>query len=173
MSSFVFCRGCGKQIHETANTCPQCGAPQAPPAPTTFQGHPVAAMDFKSAIKICLTKYVTWKGRASRSEYWYFQLFNFGLSMICAVLQNIGPNAKVVFGVLSIVIALGLLLPGLSVLVRRLHDLGKSGWWFWLLLIPVVGWVILLVWFCSKGTTGHNHYGPDSLAYPQPVAVRG
>ena len=68
------------------------------------------------------------------------------------------------------VILLVFAIPQLSVTVRRLHDLDRSGWWFWLGLVPLVGGLILLVWFCMKGTEGDNQYGPNPLN-PVPLAV--
>jgi uncharacterized membrane protein YhaH (DUF805 family) len=67
------------------------------------------------------------------------------------------------FGYVYSLVSLINLLPGLSVLVRRLHDRDKSGWWFWFLFVPIVGFIVLLVWFCTKGTTGPNQYGDDPL----------
>jgi uncharacterized membrane protein YhaH (DUF805 family) len=67
-------------------------------------------------------------------------------------------------GGLSVVFDLAVLLPTISVAVRRLHDLGKSGWWWWLLLVPMVGWIILVIWYSTKGTFGGNIFGPDPLS---------
>jgi len=72
--------------------------------------------------------------------------------------------------VLLVAVILLVFIPQLSVTVRRLHDLDRSGWWFWLGLVPLVGGLILLVWFCMKGTEGDNQYGPNPLN-PVPLAV--
>lgn len=112
-------------------------------------------MNFVEAIKTCLVqKYCDFSGRARRSEYWYFALFN---SIISWLVSLIFKNTNVV----SIIVSLALLLPGLGVCVRRLHDLNKSGWKLLLALIPLVGAIILIVWFCKEGTAGPNQYGPD------------
>jgi uncharacterized membrane protein YhaH (DUF805 family) len=71
--------------------------------------------------------------------------------------------AGLAYGYAYILVALGLLLPSLSVLVRRLHDTDRSGWYYWIVLIPLIGSIVLLVWFCSRGTEGSNTYGPDPL----------
>ena len=117
-------------------------------------------MDFGTSIKTCLGKYVTFQGRASRSEFWYFALFtalvNVVLSMVAGVLGNLGS-------VLAGLVMLGLFLPGLAVLVRRLHDVDRSGWWYFLLLVPLVGFIVLLIWFCKKGTEGANRFGEPVL----------
>jgi uncharacterized membrane protein YhaH (DUF805 family) len=59
---------------------------------------------------------------------------------------------------------LAVLLPGIAVAIRRLHDLDRSGWWFLLSLIPIVGWIILIIWYCTRGTEGPNRFGPAPLA---------
>ena len=119
---------------------------------------------FTSATAICLSRYVQFSGRAPRSEYWYFVLFTVIISVIANIIDVI------VFGIgysiLSPIANLALLLPGLAAWVRRLHDTDRSGWWWLLALVPVVGWIILLVWNCSRGTRGPNRYGPDPLGAP-------
>ncbi|MGB0901783.1 DUF805 domain-containing protein [Halocynthiibacter sp.] len=116
-------------------------------------------MTFGQSIKTCLSKYVTFSGRAQRSEYWWWSLFvivlTYGVMFIeIAVLGT---------AVLNLIISLALLLPGIAVTVRRLHDLDRSGWWILIAIIPLVGPIILLVWFCTKGTAGSNNYGQDPL----------
>ena len=109
-----------------------------------------------------LGQYTTWQGRASRSEYWWFQLF---LLLVYAALGMIGfalggiKSASMLFDVA----ALGLFLPSLAVMVRRLHDTNHSGWWYWIALVPLIGSILLLIWFCSRGTSGDNDYGFDPL----------
>lgn len=132
-------------------------------------------MTFVEAIKTGLSKFVTWKGRASRSEFWFFFLFAFLCLIVASIIDGIlGTTVKTVnpmtglqqsagYGYLYILVALGLFLPNISVMVRRLHDTGRSGWWYWLVLIPLVGAIVLIVWFATKGTTGSNEYGEDPL----------
>lgn len=67
------------------------------------------------------------------------------------------------YGYVYLLVVLSLFLPGLAVTVRRLHDLGKSGWFYLIALIPIAGFIVLLVWFCKQGTNGDNQYGPDPL----------
>ena len=97
---------------------------------------------FVEAIKVCLTKYVDGKGRASRSEYWYFALF----SLIVDVLTG---------GVAAIF----LLLPSITVSVRRLHDVGKSAWAFLWVFLPVIGWIILFYYSVKPGDPAPNAWG--------------
>ncbi|MGI3210711.1 DUF805 domain-containing protein [Roseovarius tibetensis] len=110
-------------------------------------------MDFTTAIKTVLTEnYVNFQGRAQRSEFWWFALFVFVVSML---LSAFGDVLAGVFG-------LAVLLPGIAVAVRRLHDVDRSGWWYLLVLIPVLGSLILIfAFFVHRGTTGENRFGPD------------
>jgi len=117
-------------------------------------------MDFGQAIKTCLNKYATFSGRAQRSEYWYFFLFMLLADMIAGFLDS------AIFGdvpVLYLIATLGLLVPGIAVGVRRLHDTDKSGWWLLIGLIPVVGVIVLIVFFCQPGSAGPNRFGLDPL----------
>ena len=113
-------------------------------------------MDFWTAIKTCFGKYVDFNGRALRSEFWYFQLFLFIASV---VLQEVSKPLSGAFG-------LATLLPNLAVGARRLHDIGKSGWWQLLWLVPVIGWIVLIVWWATKGEAGGNRFGPAPVAAP-------
>ncbi len=117
-------------------------------------------MNFTEAVKTCLTKYVDFEGRAGRPEFWWFALFQFVLMVIIGMFSN----------ALQGVISLALLLPGLGVGARRLHDIGKSGWFLLLWLIPFVGWLVLLYWAIQPSQAGSNAWGaaPGAAA---PAAV--
>ncbi len=128
-------------------------------------------MDFTSAIKSGFSNYANFSGRASRSEYWYFTLFS--------VIVNIG--ASLIDQILGIYIVAGLagialIVPGLSIAWRRLHDLDKSGAW-WFIWFTCFGIIVLFVWFVTKGTAGPNRFGPDPLgsgeALPEPPTSDG
>lgn len=113
-------------------------------------------MNFVDAVKTCFTKYVDFSGRARRSEYWFFCLFNFICSLVFeGIAKATGINA------ITWICTLGLLLPGLAVAVRRLHDIGKSGFYYFMILIPIAGPIILLVKFCQDSDPGDNLYGPN------------
>jgi uncharacterized membrane protein YhaH (DUF805 family) len=117
-------------------------------------------MDFGQAIKTCLNKYATFSGRATRSEYWYFFLFLMIVNIVASVLDS------TIFGdmpVLYLIATLVLLIPSIAAGVRRLHDTDKSGWWLLLGLIPVIGAIVLIVFFCQRGTVGTNQFGPNPL----------
>lgn len=116
-------------------------------------------VSFKEAVVRALTQnYCNFIGRASRSEYWWFALFNFILAAVISVVFYSGDTARmVVTGIVNLV----LLLPCLGLSVRRLHDIGKSGWWLFISLIPLVGAILLLVWFCKDSEPQANEYGPE------------
>ncbi len=108
-----------------------------------------------------LKKYIVFSGRSRRKEYWYFVLFNFLITIVLIQIDyaflNIDP--KTGYGVLSSLYSLGVVLPSLSVSVRRLHDTGRSGWWLLIGLIPLIGAIILLVFFLKDSIPGENQYG--------------
>lgn len=116
--------------------------------------------------KVILKNYANFEGRARRSEYWYFVLGNI-LLLVPLYAIGIGGilNESSVLSTLGIglyaILALGTFIPGLAVGVRRLHDINKSGWNYLFCLIPFVGGIILLVWFCTEGDRFSNQYGED------------
>lgn len=118
-------------------------------------------MGFTEAVKTCFNKYITIEGRARRSEYWWFILFGFLGSLVASILDTIifGAENTVLSGLFS----LGILLPGICVAVRRLHDRDMSGWWLLLYLVPLIGALVLLVIFALPGTDGPNRFGPSPL----------
>lgn len=120
-------------------------------------------MTFGQAIASGFKNYVGFYGRACRSEYWFWALFVFIagilLGIIDAVLFPDSPS-----GLFGPLFSIGVLLPGLAVGVRRLHDINKSGWWLLLWFIPIIGWIILIVWAIRRGDEGTNRFGPDPLA---------
>ncbi|MCB0123296.1 MAG: DUF805 domain-containing protein [Caldilineaceae bacterium] len=115
-----------------------------------------------------LQKYFDFSGRARRKEYWYFVLFNIIVSIILAVIdQAIGTGSiEGGVGLLGGLYSLAVLLPGLGVSVRRLHDTGRSGWWILINLIPLIGSIVFLVFTVSDGDPGPNQYGPSPKASP-------
>ncbi|MFN3275602.1 MAG: DUF805 domain-containing protein [Paracoccus sp. (in: a-proteobacteria)] len=124
-------------------------------------------MNMFEAVSSCFSKYVTFSGRARRSEFWYFTLFNFIVAVILFIVAVIlgfaqGFSAQE-FGI-SDIYSLATFLPALAVTVRRLHDIGRSGWWVLIMLIPLIGWIILIVWHCTDGERSTNRFGPDPKA---------
>ncbi len=141
-------------------------------------------MSFMDAVKSCFGKYATFSGRAPRSEFWYFVLFYLIVATVLSYVDSaiFGPREVVMMSAadsfetgmsfsmawqpqpITGIFMLAMLLPSLSVQVRRLHDTNRSGWWWWISLIPLIGFIVLLVFFIGKGTEGDNDYGPDPLA---------
>jgi uncharacterized membrane protein YhaH (DUF805 family) len=122
-------------------------------------------MNFFEAISSGFRNYVGFSGRAIRSEYWYWVLFTLLLGIVTAVLDLVIFSAATAsgFSPLNVIASLATLLPSLAVGIRRLHDRDQTGWWILLALIPVIGWIILIIWYCLRGTVGPNSFGPDPL----------
>lgn len=110
---------------------------------------------------IALKKYATFTGRAQRAEYWYFVLFNLLISIAAAILDGLigGFDSPDSMSLFSGLVSLGLLLPGIAVGVRRLHDTDRSGWWLLVCLIPLLGWIALLIFTTQDSQPGENQYG--------------
>lgn len=108
-------------------------------------------------------RFAEFSGRSRRKEYWTFTLFNIVIAIVLCILSLVlrESGVGVIFSILSFIYSLAALIPGLAVSVRRLHDTGKSGWFLLLGLIPFVGPVILLVFFCMDSEPGQNAYGPN------------
>lgn len=135
-------------------------------------------MGFGEAIKHVFNNYANFSGRARRSEYWYWTLFNIIVSAVLGGISGGVTSAMSLGGLdsesltsslmsssLSTIWALAVLIPSFAVCVRRLHDIGKSGWSYLIGLVPVVGWIVLIVWFLKDSNQGPNQYG-DSPKYP-------
>jgi uncharacterized membrane protein YhaH (DUF805 family) len=121
-------------------------------------------MSFPNAVRVCLLqKYASFSGRARRSEYWFFALFTAIVSAVGAVLDAASGLSDGFFsgtGPIQGVLDLALLLPGLAVGARRLHDTGRTGWWQLIGIIPIIGWVVLLVFFVQNSHPANQH-GPN------------
>ena len=112
-------------------------------------------VSFGQAVNMALNKYFDFDGRASRSEYWWFALF---MAIVGFVAGLIGGFINAAW--LPSLVSLAFLLPSLGLGVRRLHDIDKSGWWILLSLIPLVGTIILIIWYCQESQPVPNQYGP-------------
>jgi len=116
---------------------------------------------------LVLKRYAEFNGRSRRKEYWMFTLYNMVIYMVlytAGLVTLMRSSIYMVFFGLAFLYALGVLVPGLAVSVRRLHDTGKSGWFILLCLIPIVGGIIVLVLLCLDSTPGDNQYGPNPKA---------
>ena len=112
------------------------------------------------AKKVVLENYANFNGRARRAEYWSFALCSGVISGVLNMLARI-PKVGGLFSVLATIFGLAILVPSLAVAWRRLHDIGKKGSWYFIGLIPVVGWILLIVWFCQDSQPGENEFGPN------------
>lgn len=110
-----------------------------------------------------LKKYAQFEGRSRRTEYWMFVLFNLIFVGVATLLDNVLnlTVGELPYGVFYFIYILAVLIPGISVAVRRLHDVGKSGWMYFIVLIPFIGSIWLLVLFVSDSEAGENQYGPN------------
>ncbi|MGZ2743331.1 DUF805 domain-containing protein [Burkholderia stagnalis] len=124
-------------------------------------------MNFTDAIQSVFNQYARFDGRARRAEYWYFALLTFIVSIACQLVTMAGGSENTIallLAIAALLVSLALVVPSISVTVRRLHDVGRSGWFLLIALIPIVGGIILFVWMCSRGNDGPNRFGPDPLA---------
>ena len=161
LENSVVCLNCGVKAGTGNKFCPQCGAQPDPQAIICIKCGAMlkkhaqggnsnqqneVVNDFGVAIKVCFNKYAVFSGRANKSEYWFWYLFNLILCFIPGV---------------NLVAMIGLLIPNIAVAVRRLHDIGKSGVWVLISLIPLAGAVWLIVLLCQDSVEGENEYGPN------------
>jgi uncharacterized membrane protein YhaH (DUF805 family) len=120
--------------------------------------------DFVNSVKTCLQKYADFNGRAARPEFWWFALFQIVVMIVLGMVHQM----------LSSLASLALLVPALAVGARRLHDIGKSGWFQLLGLIPLIGWVILIYWAAQPGQPESNQFGaPPAAPAGTPQAAPG
>lgn len=148
----MYCENCGKQLPDGAQFCDGCGARQVAGGYVTYTQNrePKPSVNFIDAIRLFFTKYADFNTRSRRSEYWWSVLF-------CAVASSLAAGIlKDYAWIWSLVV----LIPTIAISVRRLHDIGRPGTWYLLNLIPVVGSIILLVWYCQD-STGDNQWGSN------------
>ena len=184
-----YCPNCGAKAEPASapqQSAPPYGAPQnfgngqsAPPygAPVYM---PTRKIGFGEAVKLFFKNYVNFNGRATRSEYWWVYLFNNIVYMVLGILFAISGGSSLaaydaygdmsiaymgagaIFYILMMLYGLAVLLPSLSLMVRRLHDIGKSGTYILMGLIPFAGYIILLVYMLT-GSAPDNQYGPKKV----------
>lgn len=116
-------------------------------------------MNMLQAVKSVFSKYFTLSGRARRAEYWWYFLFVIIASVVLVLIDGAIGAA----GALTVLFVVGTILPSIAVTIRRLHDVDRSGWWYFIVLVPLVGPIVQIVWACTKGTTGDNRFGPDPI----------
>lgn len=150
----MFCPKCGKENSNDVKFCGSCGANISAPSVSgpavTTTGAPSEQMTFGKSIATCFAKYVDFKGRASRPEFWWFYLFTILLSWGSILVDS--------SQVLSMIVNLAVFLPVIAAGSRRLHDTNRSGWWQ-LIMLTVIGIIPLVIWQASKGSDQDNQYG--------------
>lgn len=145
--SMVFCRGCGKDIHSTAKSCLNCGAPQEP---QNIQQAEMTGGFIKTWYFDVFKKYAVFSGRARRKEYWMFFLINLIIAFAIGIIEGLAGASDA----LSNIYSFATLLPSIAVGVRRLHDTDRSGWW---LLLPIVN----IVFLALDGQPEKNRFGSN------------
>lgn len=128
---------------------------------------PLPTMGFMEAVQTCFSKYVDFSGRARRSEYWFYTLFVGIVQLVLGLVGNMifGTPENGGTNILQNIFSLVIFLPSLAVFWRRMHDIGRTGLWFFLNLVPCIGQIILLVFECTDSQPGENQYGM-SPKYP-------
>ncbi len=137
----MYCNKCGNISPDGTPYCANCGASMA---------QPKESVGILEATKLYFTRYADFKGRSRRSEYWW-------ASLTIAILGSI---ITAILGDFAGIWTLVTLVPSIAICVRRLHDVGKSGWWYLIGLVPLVGMILLIIWFC-KDSTEDNQWGPN------------
>ena len=122
-----------------------------------MENHPARLMD---SVRYCFANYAKFDGRARRPEFWYFCLFNFTIGLAIDLLGGNPLAVDLPSDPLGMTYGLLVLVPSLAVGARRLHDTGHSGWWQLIWFVPVIGWIVLIIWLASRGDEKDNAFGP-------------
>ena len=157
----AFCRSCGIGLQESSQFCQACGTAVNTNSGLNYQTNTAAHKQFvksemnlvSSFKRVVFENYANFKGRASKAEYWWYILATILLGIITAIIDVI-----LKIDVINPLLNLALLIPGIAVTVRRLHDTNKSGWWY-LLIFTVIGLIPLLIWFIQKSDQQENRFG--------------
>ena len=117
-------------------------------------------MDFQTSVKTCFKKYADFSGRALRSEFWWFVLFSLlgGIVSVIIDVMILGYSIES-NGPINLIFTVALILPGIAVTARRLHDINKSGWWQ-LIELTIIGILLIIIWNATEGEKKKNKYGP-------------
>ena len=160
----MYCKKCGRPLDPQSTVCHNCGTPVSPDQQNLVPGQTAPRPNFIQAVKLFFSQYLTFGGRSRRSEFWYAQLFQF-LGVIAFYLlmilgDSIGSQGVVTFGYLAMILfALAVILPNLAITIRRLHDTGKSGFWYFISMVPF-GNIILFI-FMVMDSTEDNQWGSN------------
>lgn len=156
------CELCGSENRANTKVCLRCGAVFQRELESPYPGEPsVFKVDFGTAITIGFRKYFDFRSRATRAEYWWFILFlTIGGFMAGLLDQFLGMGSSESSGPIQSLFQIVTLIPGISVGVRRLHDIDKTGWWS-LLILTILGIILLWIWAMKRGNSGENRFGVD------------
>jgi len=123
-------------------------------------------MSFGQAITSGFKNYALFSGRATRSAFWWFYLFTVIVAIAISVVEGLfgSPDVAAGVGLISVIWTLAIILPILGLMVRRLHDANHTGWWILIAFIPLIGAIVLIVFWATAGTQGDNKYGSPALA---------
>ncbi len=168
----MICRECGELLGDRAKFCPVCGAKQEAPEITVeesilnpshsheddcaHEGYVAGgseSVSFLEAVRLYFVRYADFKGRSRRSEYWWATL---AIGILGSVISSIVPDLSWIWTLVTLV-------PSLALCVRRLHDIGKSGWWYLINFIPLAGQIIFIIWACQDSRED-NIWGPNPKA---------
>lgn len=168
----MHCRMCGELLDDKAKFCTVCGAKQEAPETTVeeailnpshshqddcaHEGYvdgSKESVNFIEAFKLFFTRYTDFSGRSRRSEFWWAQL---SIGLLGGVIDTIVPDFAWIW-------SLAILVPSIAISLRRLHDIGKSGWWYLINFVPLVGQIVFIVFAC-KDSTEDNQWGPNPKA---------
>lgn len=129
--------------------------------------HASAKVGFLKAIKLAFANYFNFSGRSSRSEYWFFVLFYLMVSivLIFTPVLFVSPELLEITGLIDLIFQIFIIIPTLSLSVRRLHDIDNRGWWVLISIIPILGWLALLVMHTREGNAKENRFGKNSLGF--------
>lgn len=144
------CPRCGNALPPMTDRCPVCGTP--------LSNGVLPQLQFVDAVKIFFQKYADFTGRARRSEFWWAYLFGVIIGCVANIVSFVSP---IFGGILMSLFCLATIVPSLAVGVRRLHDIGKSGWNLLWCLLPLIGAILLIVWWVKDSDPRPNEYGPS------------
>ena len=150
----MHCPNCGVEADSTGVFCGSCGA-NLETGEVVF-GSLLPRVGFVDAIKLGFSNYFKFSGRSRRSEYWYWALFAFLGSAVFQIVDGFTGA-----GIFDSIFGLAILIPGLALGARRLHDIGKSGWWQLLWFAVLIGWAILIIWNVRDSDGAPNSHGPN------------
>lgn len=160
----MFCSKCGNILPDNSKFCSSCGAAQTPHStainaqPQFEHGQSLPSVSFLDAIRLFFTNYAKFSGRSRRSEYWYAWLFTW---LVSTALNFLARESGDLFSMILTLWSLATLVPGLAIAFRRLHDVGRSGLYLLWGLLPIIGWIMLIVQYAKDSEPGANQYGPN------------